>query len=66
MTYVIKSDIAYGYWSNDQGWVYDVESATKYPTHLIGMTSFPVDMIEPDAIALDISLAKDFDPDMEP
>lgn len=28
--YVIASDIAHGFWSNEFGWAFDVESATKF------------------------------------
>jgi hypothetical protein len=61
--FLIKSEKEYGFWSNDQGWVFDVESATKFnaleadqPQVYLGIS---------DAKGILVSKATDFDPDSE-
>lgn len=61
MILVIRSQSERGYWSDIQGWVYDVSSATEFFPPL---SSWYLPMSKGnDAEFVPISKAKDFDPD---
>lgn len=62
--FVIKSEKEYGFWSNDLGWVADVESATKY-TEQDSQEQCLMSYADTGAQWFPVSQAVDFDDDAE-
>lgn len=42
MLYVIESESEKGFWSNEDGWVYDIASATTFTTSDATMSNLPM------------------------
>lgn len=63
--FVIMSESEYGFWSNDQGWVYDTESATFYLESEQGSINLPQTRGN-DARFHPLSRCANFDPEFDP
>ncbi len=42
MKYVIHSKSERGFWSNELGWCFDIESATRFPQSYVKMWTVPI------------------------